>query len=303
MYITRNRCKSVFQVRNPYSLTMVSCAACKNKSTNVRCTSSALPGISLCGRHAKVKEPRLWTTVNRIDEKVTLISKVWKGYILRKRLYLAGPGIFYRNICNNQDELMSLEPISSVDIFDYFGFEENGKVYGFDLRTILDSLQRNLIPTNPYTRQPLKLEDRKRLREIYGYRIRNKLETTYENNRVNTPELILTNRWTQICQIAEENGFSDISPNLFMNLNKSQLYILLSMIYNDLKTWAAEHKTPRSRRVLYLCWTHNVLKKYSTSQSAMEYSFFVSSILLSILYNSVEPYNVCFIIMSALYRL
>lgn len=282
---------------------MISCSACKNRLSTERCTTRALTGLTLCGRHAKVKTPRLWTTVNDIDSKVILISKLWRGYFLRKKLFLAGPGIFYRNLCNNQDELMSLEPISTVDVFDYFGFEESGKIYGFDIRTILDSLNRNLIPTNPYTRQPLKLEDRKRLREVYGYRIRNKLENTYDNNRLATPTSITRNRWIQVCQITEENGFSDVHPDLFLNLNKSQLYILIAMIHNDLKTWAAEHKTIHSQRFLYTCWTQKIMKKYSTSNSAEEYSFFISSVLLSMLYNSVEPYNICFIIMSALYRL
>lgn len=75
------------------------------------------------------------------------------------------------------------------------------------------------------------------------------------------------------------------------------------MIHNDLKTWAAEHKPPHSKRFLYVFWTNNVMKRYPNAQSVAEYSFFVSSILLSVLYDSVEPYPICFIIMSALYRL
>jgi len=263
----------------------------------------ALSGLSLCGRHAKVRSPRLWHVVNNVDSKVTLISKIWKGYLIRKRLRIAGTGVLRRSICHNSEELVSLEPISSVDSFNYFGFEENGKIYGFDIRTILDTLQRNLVPTNPYTRQPLTLETRKRLRELYSYRVRHKLETSYEHNALRTTDLILTNRWTQLCQIVEENGFFNTNPNLFLGLNKSQLYAFLAMIHNDLKTWAAEHKPPHSKRFLYVFWTNNVLKKYSTAQSVAEYSFFVSSILLSILYDSVEPYPICFILMSALYRL
>lgn len=282
---------------------MVLCASCKNKISNDRCTSSALPGLSLCGKHARVKTPRLWNTVNQVDSKVTCITRIWKGYLVRKRLHLAGPGVLKRSLCNNSEELVSMEPIQSIHPFDYFGFEENGKVYGFDVRTILDTLQRNLNPTNPYTRQPLTIPDRKRLRDLYSYRIRCKLGTSYEHNGIRTTDLILTNRWTQICQILEENGFYNTSPNLFLGLNKSQLYIVLRMIHNDLKTWAAEHKPPHSKRFLYVFWTHNVLKKYQTAQSAAEYSFFVSSILLSILYDSVEPYTVCFILMSAIYRL
>jgi hypothetical protein len=282
---------------------MTSCASCKNKTSNDRCGNPALQGLSLCGKHARVKSPRLWNVVNHVDEKIVSISKFWRGYIVRKRLATAGPGVFQRSLCNNQEELVSLEPISKVDVFNYFGFEEGGKIWGFDVRTILDSLQRNLVPTNPYTRQPLTLENRSRLRKIYSYRLRHKLENSYEHNKIQTAELLLLNRWTQICQIVEENGFFQPNPNLFLNLNKTQLYIFLTMIHNDLKPWAAEHKPPHSQRFRYVFWTNNVLKKHSSTQSLAEYSFFVSTILLSMLYNSVEPYAICFIIMSALYRL
>ncbi len=257
----------------------------------------------MCGTHAKVRSPRLWTMVNKIEDKVTLISKIWKGYNVRKQIRLAGPGALNRKLCHNSDELMTLEPLNTVDVFNYFGFEEGGKIYGFDIRTVLDGLHRGTILSNPYTRQLLSMNDRKRLREIYAYRLRHKLETVYDNNSIKNPDLILTNRWTQICQIAEEHGFFNINPNLFLGLNKTQLYIFLSMIHNDLKTWAAEHKPPHSKRFLYVFWTQNVLKKFSSTQSVAEYSFYVSSILLSILYDYNDPYTVCFIIMSALYRL
>lgn len=279
------------------------CSSCKNRTSNERCGNTALVGLSLCGKHVRVRSPRLWHVVNNADSKATLISKIWKGHSIRKRIKLAGAGVLKRNLCHNSEELVSLEPISSVDIFDYFGFEENGKIYGFDIRTILDTLHRNLNPINPYTRQPLSIADRKRLREIYTYRLRHKIDTNYEHNAIRTPELILTNRWTQLCQIIEEHGFFNVNPNIFLGLNKSQLYAFLAMIHNDLKTWAAEHKPPHSKRFLYVFWSNNIMKRYSSAQSITEYSFFVSSILLSILYDSVEPYPICFIIMSALYRL
>lgn len=282
---------------------MVLCGSCKNKTSNERCSNNALPGLSLCGKHARVKSPRLWTAINGIDSKVTTISKIWKGYFIRKQLQLAGPGVLNRSVCNNSEELVSLEPITTIHIFDYFGFEENGKIYGFDIRTILDGLHRNLIPTNPYTRQPLSIPVRRRLREIYNYRRRNDIETTYKNNIIKNIDDILLNRWTQICQVAEEHGFFNIHPNFFLSLNKTQLYVLLAMINNDLKTWAAEHEPIHSKRFLYVFWTTTSLKKFSSQTSVTEYSFFVSSVLLSILYNSVEPYTICFIIMSALYRL
>ncbi len=238
-----------------------------------------------------------------MDEKVNRIIKVWRGYSVRNQIKLAGPGALSRKRCNNEDELISLDSIAKINPFDYFGFEEAGMIYGFDVRTILTILNENAVPLNPYTRQPFSIETRKRLRSLFGYRLRHKLPIYHENAIPKSMNKVLTNRWVQLCQIIEENGFFDINPNLFLGMNRTQLYIFLSMILNDMKTWSAEHKTTPSRRFKYCFWIQNVLNKYQHCQGLNEYSFFVSSILLSILYDSVEPYTVCFIIMSALYRL
>jgi len=280
---------------------MPSCAACKNKQTNDRCTRQALNGLLLCGVHSRSKVPRLWTKVNGYDDKLIKIQKIWRGYFVRKHLYLAGPGVLKRSLCNNSDEIISFESISTVHPFDYFGFEEGGKVYGFDIRSIIDALNRT--SANPFTRQPLSIESRKRIREIYGYRLRKKLDNYYENNVLKTPDALLLNRWTQVCQIIEENGFFNIHPNLFIGLNKSQLYIFLNMICSDLQVWASEHTPPHSRRFRYLVWVKNAVKKFNKVTDLSYYSFTVASTLCVLLYDCVDSYNLCFIIMSALYRL
>lgn len=280
---------------------MPDCASCKNKHTTERCTNSALNGLLFCGIHSRTKNPRLWTKVNGFDKKIVNIQKIWKGYFVRKRLRLAGPGALKRSVCNNADELISLEPISSVDPFNYFGFEESGKVYGFDVRTIIDALHRTC--TNPFTRQVLSMESRKRLREIYGYRLRKRLENYYEHNILRTPEILLQNRWVQVCQMIEENGFYNIHPNIFLSLNKSQLYVLLNMIHTDVLAWASEHNPIFSKRFRYLVWIRNSIKKFNRVDDLQYYSFTVASLLCILLYDCVDSYNLCFIIMSALYRL
>lgn len=282
---------------------MTICTSCKNKTSNERCTSTALHGLTLCGRHAKVKSPRLWSVVNSIDNKIILISKVWRGYHIRNLIKLSGPGAIRRSICNNSEELVSMEPISNIDVFNYFGFEENGKIYAFDIRTIIECVNRQITPINPYTRQALSLDSRKRLRQLIAYRNRRKLENSYDPNGPITVQQMLRIKWLQICQICEENGFLNLPYELFIELNKTQLYVMLNMILNDMKTWAAEHKQGNSKRLIYASWIKYIVRKFSTIETSTEYSFMASSILLSILYDSVEPYNVCFIIMSSLYRL
>jgi hypothetical protein len=280
---------------------MPGCASCKNKRTDERCTNSALNGLLFCGIHSRTKKPRLWAQVNGLDTKIIQIQKLWKGYFIRKRLRLAGPGVLKRSLCNNQDELISLEPISTVDPFNYFGFEEHGKVYGFDIRTVIDALYRT--GNNPFTRQPFSMESRKRLRESYGFRLRRRLENYYEHNILRTPDLLLQNRWTQVCQMIEENGFYNIHQNIFLGLNKSQLYVFLNMIHTDMQAWASEHNPVHSKRFRYLVWIKNGIKKFNQPNDIQYHSFTVASLLCILLYDCVDSYNVCFIIMSALYRL
>ncbi len=280
---------------------MPPCASCKNKTSNERCSNSSLAGLIFCGVHSKSKNPRLWSKVNGLDDKSIKIQKLWRGFFVRKRLNLAGPGVLRRSLCNNQDELVSLEPITTIHPFDYFGFEENSKVYGFDIRTIIDALHRT--KTNPFTRQPLAIECRRRIHTIYGYRLRRKLDNYYEQTSLKTPEALLENRWTQVSQMIEENGFYSVDPNIFLSLTKLQLFVFLSMILNDLKVWASEHTSSESLRYKYVIWVRNIVNRYHANSNYQLFSHSVASILGVILYDAVDPYTVCFIIMSALYRL
>jgi len=282
---------------------MALCNSCKNRSSDERCTFKALPGISLCGKHCKVLKPRLWTVVHGIDKKVILISKLWKGYNIRKQIKLSGPGVMKRSLCSNNEEVSTLEDIKNIPVEDYFGFEENGKVYGFDIRTMIDICRRNLNPINPYTRQPISINDRKRLRELFAYRLRNRLPVCYENNAIESIQSNISSSWNQICQIIEENGFFNIHPNIFLQLNKSQIHVFLNMVCSDIQIWASEHKRPDSRRLKYYVWIRNALAKMNRTIDLRFYSFICASVLAMLLYDCVDSYNICFITMSALYRL
>lgn len=279
------------------------CLSCKNKKSTDRCCNEALKGLKLCGKHAKVLKPKLWTEVNQIDKKINLIIKIWKGYIVRKGLSLAGPGVLNRAKCSNQEELYTLCDIKEVHPLDYFGFEQDGNIYGFDVRTMFSCLHEKYESTNPFNRQPFPMEARIRLRQLYGYRIRNKLPTVHCSVVNQSFEQILRNRWLQLCQIMEENGFFSTNPTIFLSLSKIQLYILLNFICNDIKTWSSEQKYEKSKRQNYVFWLRTLLNRYSQFISSTQFSINLVFVLNNILYDCVNPYPVCFIIMSALYRL
>jgi hypothetical protein len=236
--------------------------------------------------------------VNKVDEKVLLIQKMWRGYTLRHRLALAGPGVLSRSRCHNQEELVSMEGAKDVHPLRYFSFEEDGKVWWFDVRSIIGCLNSSLEPLNPYTRRPLSMETRQRLRALYKYRIRSRLRTTHTTQMKQVNEMTEF-QWLRLSQILVENGFEDTRPAMFNRLNANQLYIVLSYIKNDVHALAKEHPKTSFRYQYARTLSRECSNFFRFSHPQLQFS----SIMVNILHHSVEPYPICFIIMSALYRL
>jgi hypothetical protein len=264
----------------------MSCHSCKNTTSNDRCSHERLVGSLFCGIHSKLKKKRIWADVNNVHPKVILIQKIWRGYSVRNYLSLCGP----RTMCRNTEEIVSLE--EKIYPLDYFSFEEAGSVYWFDVRSLFDYISTN--PTNPYTRQPLSLDVRRRLRKICILRIIRKWPVRYQTVRTQTE--ITESNWNHISRIMEENGFYDMNSLYFTSLNDIQLHYFLRLILTDLTAWASHHTCRYSRRLKYIFWIRNCIQHHSNSHS-------VSSNLLKILHDAKDPYELCFIIMASRHRL
>lgn len=281
---------------------MITCCSCKNKTSTDRCTNKVLRGLLFCGTHARVKNPKVWIDVNRLSDKVILIQKLWRGYCVRNWLNLSGPGVLKRSICHNEEELVTFEDKASVHPLDYFAFEEAGKVYWFDIRSLVQNSMTKLQPENPYTRKQLSFDTRQRMRRLSVRRIYNGLRNLHTDLPPMSADDMINIVWLNVCQIIEENGFFDLTPNYFTALNRSQLYIFNQLIHRDLIAWAAEHTGNQSRRKRYIGWLYRLRGQYLAGTSHSLLSYMTAKCLLSILNDSREQYSVCFIIMSALHR-
>lgn len=140
--------KSVFDEDFQIRYTM-SCISCKNKSSTERCPSKPLLGSQFCGKHIRCKNPRVWTQVNNIDKHIVKIQSFWRGWWLRNQLKLAGPGVLQRKVIHNEDELVTCDSVSSIHPLDYFAFEEGGKIYAFDIRSLITWFHKGTQPINP----------------------------------------------------------------------------------------------------------------------------------------------------------
>lgn len=262
-----------------------------------------MKGLILCGKHAKVKNLRLWKDVNKLDDKAILIQKVWRGHSIREWLSLAGPGVLNRAVCHNEEEIVTMDDKKSVNPFDYFAFEEKGKVYWFDVRSISENSMNKVDPSNPYTRESLSIDTRQRLRKLCIKRHQKKLENVHDTTTRRNVNDIISTTWVYVCQVIEENGFFGMSPLFFTSLNRTQLFIFASILQQDLIAWAAEHKDKISRRYRYIFWIKRLLNEHASQVETVRLSYLTGRVLVTILNDCSNNYSICFMIMSALHRI
>ena len=83
------------------------------------------------------------------------IQKAWRGFMIRHYNALHGPGIFKREKCVNQSDFLSLNDLKDISHNQFFSFEDEGFIYGFDAKSLHNLIIKNETPTNPYNRKVL----------------------------------------------------------------------------------------------------------------------------------------------------
>jgi hypothetical protein len=285
---------------------MRQCFSCKNRHSYERCSATCVGSTLVCGRHAKCRNIRFWHKENKqIEQAILRIQSVWRGHAIRKLLRLAGPGVLNRKVCHNEEELTTCVEKERQNPLDYFAINEKGTIWWFDQRTIFQWSHKNLEITNPYTRQPLSIEDRKRLRELYVLRLRRGKPAYHSPDAYPTTVVERRDlRWLRIAQILHEHDFTDLRHENFLSLNRGQIYGFVDLFLNDLRWWT--HQVPgrsHSRQAQYLVWMQNMSKMFLLRRPEItQMSYELSGVLLSILNDCRMTHDICFYIVSAYLR-
>ena len=215
------------------------CAAVRKKGATDQCESPAMTGYPLCARHARARAPVLWASLHKTPQ-VVQIQALIRGWLLRRRLALAGPGVLSRKDLVNDEDLFTCESKERQYPLNYFAFEEGGKVYWFDAENLWQWSARSVTPVNPYTKTPLPNDVRKRLRE-WGWR--NHMSCT----DINSVEETITRRWNLIVQVFRENGFIDAHPMQFANFDRSDFRTMFVFLERDLQVVLPESDLYRAK--------------------------------------------------------
>ena len=137
---------------------MPTCANVKNKkSPNEQCSYPAKKG-DFCSRHYKNPQRFQIVSSQPISTRSTTVAikklqRWWKrlqGFKLAKERTLA---FFSRDLCHNDSELASLEPLTTVPRDYFFVIKDSGKFWGYDIRTLLVQYEHSGKLENMYTTQ------------------------------------------------------------------------------------------------------------------------------------------------------
>jgi hypothetical protein len=267
------------------------CASTRTKKSEDQCPTNALNGHIFCGRHMRCREHRIWSELHKDRlAKLKKVQALFRGWRIRRYLALCGPGVLKRADCVNDEDLATCEEKTRQHPLDYFGLEENGKVWWFDVRTLWDWSSRNVESTNPYTKVPLTSETRERLRKVFVFRRRAKMPMNQETGLFSER---VFRKWTILCQMFRHYGFEEAHPQQFVDLGKGNLYTMFQFLIRDF------NDLPRKPvRALGYC-TRAVGYFVNLQNNA-----YILTALNSIFFMVMESksYDVVFIVLSALYR-
>lgn len=269
---------------------MQRCASVRKKGSVDQCPAHPVFGHTLCGRHARCKQPVLWADLHATrDAGLVRAQALIRGHLVRRRLALGGPGVLRRGGLSNDEDLVTMTEMTRIHPSEFIGFTENGKTWGFEFPTLFTWCLRSETPVNPYTKVPLSTEIRKRLFRMWISRIRNR--------RV-PAELTFVEICQFLAHIFVDNGFADIGAQSFADVPRSTWIQFFRVLQQELLVMYPETSVLR-RRGIMIC---RRMEHFMNSGPSHTYCLISTSNLLRLLTIPRDPYLLCFSVVSSFYR-
>ncbi len=282
------------------------CLSCRNKDSIERCENRVIKNCMFCATHMRTKHTRLWAEFNpSVKKKIIKIQSNWRRFLVERILKLAGKGVLKRKECHNEDELVTGDLKTKIHPFDYFSIEEDGKLWWFDQKSMIDWSEKNIDITNPFTRTILSNDDCRRLRKLRMYRIRKNMSVTHSETDTRTNEEHRDIRWLRIVQIINECGMDEtVHPNNFIGMTYQDYLGFITSIVEQLKTWMyVRDDDPyviKSRRWKYFSLLRAMRNTMHTYCDELDLSMHIAGLILGCLNDMSDPTDFVFFILSAL---
>ncbi len=159
---------------------------------------------------------------NNLD-KIILLQKNIKKFLLNKQIELRGPGFSNRKIVNNQEDFFTFELLEDIPNKFFFSYKDlDGFIYGYDIRSFKQLVEKKM--SNPYNRNKIPDYAIKNMKTIYKKYKLNKNDENKKKEKT-TPEQRLNHLVLKVFQQIEQVGAyaGGLNINWFKELSVQQL--------------------------------------------------------------------------------
>ena len=88
----------------------------------------------------------------------SVIQNFWRKHSIKRYARLHGPAQFKRNLCVNETDFFTMDPIKDIPYTQFFSYKDSDNmIYGFDIMSLYNLIIKkdDINVLNPYTRNPV----------------------------------------------------------------------------------------------------------------------------------------------------
>lgn len=184
-------------------------------------------------KHYKIKisgnKPELFNRIYNflhLSFYIIYIQKHFRGFLRRKYNALHGPAYKLRNLCTNQVDFVTMEPVEEIESKQFISFEDVDKfIYGFDIGSLYNMIVKHQETKNPYNRNNIPDNIIKNIKTMIriGKILNENINLSFEDDSKNVSvEKTIELRALSIFQTIDSLGHYSNSQ-WFLSLNRNQI--------------------------------------------------------------------------------
>ena len=166
-------------------------------------------------------------------DKITLIQRKIRSYLIQKKIKLHGPALQNKMICNNTTDFYNLETLDNIEDKYFFSYRDiDNFIYGFHIESFIQLINNSSQKINPYNRNNIPDYIQKNAKLIWNnLSLKNECTEITNVNKSNNIKIRTKSELLLVFQKLDLLGYqTDIDWVYNMSLNK--LKILYRNLYN-----------------------------------------------------------------------
>jgi len=174
----------------------------------------------------------------------SIIQNFWRKHSIKRYARLHGPAQFKRNLCVNETDFFTMDPIKDIPYTQFFSYKDSDNmIYGFDIMSLYNLIVKkdDIDILNPYTRNPVHFSVKQNFKSlIYLSRLFKEniqLEIEEKDTLKDNIHSIEYRTITIFHEIDRLGNYTN--PMWFIDLRRHQLLVFTRELY-DIWTYRAQ---------------------------------------------------------------